>query len=148
MLKMVKIVQNDYVGHSCVLTMKTKLSRYQKYYQYLKVQCFFFPKCLSELEIIDFESWWKTGGQIWAKLYQTLCLLRSMIMLVQCWNFCKHQTLKQEWDDIHKHLSWTPLLVCGDDVSLFRTCINSNSGHLPFVLCNFHLWGCMSVAPA
>ena len=61
---MVKIVQNDYVGHSCVPNIKQKVSSNQKYYQYLKVQCCFFPKCLSELVIIDFESWGPNMGQI------------------------------------------------------------------------------------
>ena len=44
MLKMVKIVQNDYLGHISVLTMKTKCSRYQKYGQHLKVSGFFYQK--------------------------------------------------------------------------------------------------------
>ena len=56
MLKMVKIVQNDYLGHTSVLTMKTKCSRYQKYGQYLKVSCVFYPKRPSKLVITDFEN--------------------------------------------------------------------------------------------
>ena len=38
MLKMVKIVQNDYLVHSWILTMKTKSSRYQNYDQYLNIK--------------------------------------------------------------------------------------------------------------
>ena len=55
MLKMVKIVQNDYLGHISVLIMKTKCSRYQKYDQYLKVLCVFYPRHPSELVITDLE---------------------------------------------------------------------------------------------
>ena len=55
MLKMVKIVQNDYLGHISVLTMKTKCSRYQKYGQHLKVSGFFYPKHPPELVITDFK---------------------------------------------------------------------------------------------
>ena len=53
---MVQIVQNDYLGHISVLTMKPKCSRYQQYGQYLKVSCVFYPKYPSELVITYFEN--------------------------------------------------------------------------------------------
>ena len=67
MLKMVKIVQNDYLGHISVLTMKTKCSRYQKYGQHLKVSGFFYPKHPPELVITDLKKCENEGpnmGQI------------------------------------------------------------------------------------
>ena len=56
MLKMDKIVQNDYLGHIPVLTMKTICSRYQKYGWYLTVSCFCYPKHPLEPVITDFEN--------------------------------------------------------------------------------------------